>query len=237
MSAAASKKNSANRPLTHWLAHWSPTSVIAVDADGQEHPIVVTKQKRKWDIAAKAVLEVDAVTVRAMSGEGLLATRTLRTIDSPATEEETQATPATPGGYDVTAVVQCVAREVREAVSESTKQLREMLGDVVRSQAAMLKDMSERHSASEKALLDAREQIMIEREERIAEREEAAAKAEAESDKAEQREQTELVKSVIGMAMQNPDVVSKIAGAFNGKASPKVITQAAPPAPPVKPNA
>jgi hypothetical protein len=212
--------------------------VIAVDADGQEHPIVVTKQKRKWDIAAKAVLEVDAVTVRAMSGEGLLATRTLRTIDSPATEEETQATPATPGGYDVTAVVQCVAREVREAISESTKQLREMVGDVVRSQATMLKDMSERHSASEKALQDAREQIMLEREERIAEREEAAATAEAESEKAEKREQTELVKSVIGMAMQNPDIVKTVTGAFtNGKAAKAIPQIVTPSTPPVKTDA
>lgn len=225
------KITTATKPLTHWLAHYAPSTVIAVDADGEEHPIVVTKQKRKWDIVAKAVMAVDAVTVRAMSPEGLLATRTLRTIEAPVGESETAATPATAGGYDVTAVVQCVAREVREAVSDATKAMREMVSDVVREQSKMLKDMSERHSAAEKALLDAREQIMIEREERIAEREAEAERAAQQVQESEARESRELVKNVIGMAMQNPDIVKTAMGALNG--SKKVPAIAAPaPTPP-----
>jgi 23S rRNA pseudoU1915 N3-methylase RlmH len=227
MSNQAPKKNSANRSITQWLAHWQPTSVIAVDADGEEHPIVVSKtQKRRWDIVAKAILEVDAVTVRAMSDEGLLATRTLRTVDPAIDEAETSATPATAGGYDVTAVVQCVAREVREAIADDRKATREMLADVLKAHTQMLKDMSERHSASEKALLDAREQIMIEREERIAEREEAAERAAAEAEKAEEKQQAELVKSVLQMAMQNPEGVKNLIGGLNGK--PKIAVTASP---------
>jgi hypothetical protein len=226
----------AAKSLTHWLAHYQPATVIAVDEDGEEHPIKVTKQKQKWNIAAKAIESVDAVTVRLVDADNaILATRKLRTVEIVQSEEENAATPATAGGYDVTAVVQCVAREVREAVSESTRAMREMVADVVREQSKMIKDMSERHSAAEKALLEARELIMVEREERIAEREDDAAKAQAAAENLEKREQAELVKSVIGLAMQNPDVVSKVVGAFNGKATTKVIAPAA--SPPVKPDA
>lgn len=229
MSAPA-KKQSANRPLTHWLAHWEPTSIIAIDADGQEHPIVVTKQKRKWDIAAKAVLEVDAVTVRAMSDAGLLATRTLRTVEAGPVEEETQATPATPGGYDVTAVVQCVAKEVREAVTEAFRAAQGMHATTTSELVMMVKQLGERHSQAEKALLEAREQIIIEREERIAEREAAAEQAAERAEQEEKKEQIDLVKHVLGLAAQNPGLVKEFMGSMNGKAA-KTIAVAATPAP------
>jgi hypothetical protein len=238
MPTSREKVQVATKPITHWLAHYAPTSVIAIDADGEEHEIAITKQKRKWDIVCKAIVSLDAVSVRLMKDKAVVATRTLRTVDAPDVDAETAATPATAGGYDVTAVVQCVAREVREAISESTKQLREMVGDVVRSQSQMLKDMAERHSAAEKALLDARETLMTEREERIAEREDLAAnaeaKAEAEAERTEKAQEQALVMKVIELA--GPKIMEKIASSMNGAAPAKAIAPS--PSPPVvKPDA
>ena len=238
MTTAVEKRKAATKPLTHWLAHYQPGTVIAVDEDGEEHPITITRSKQKWNIAAKAIESVDAVTVRCLDKDGgILATRKLRTVEVVQSEEEGASTPATPGGFDVTAVVSIVAKEFRE----TTAVMREMVADVVRAQAQMLKDMGERHSASEKALQDAREQIMLEREERLTEREEIAAKAEADAaDKIEREDKAQeqaLVMKVLDLA--GPKIMEVVGKSMNGAAPAKTISSAlpAPPAPVKKPDA
>jgi hypothetical protein len=61
-----------NTKLQYWLARHKPHSLIAVDEDGKEYKLSVSKKKNRWSLVIKAVAACNAVKLMAYDADGSL---------------------------------------------------------------------------------------------------------------------------------------------------------------------
>lgn len=183
MSTFAGAAAARSRSIPHWLAHHKPVQVVGIDAKGVAHEIAISESMtaKKWAIAWRTLQDVGAVTARALDANGkIIATTAIRypeedePDDTTATDDDDDeprahaapASPATAAGYDVTAVVQCVAREVRQATREGANEMREAFSDVLTAMTEVIKLATERLASVETTMHEMQMQQIEEREAR-----------------------------------------------------------------------
>jgi hypothetical protein len=209
------------RSVPHWLAHWKPASVVGVDVRGNEHEIVITATQKRWAVAWRALQDCEAVTARALDKRGkVIATTAIeRPDDEPTEDDEDDGTitdraqaPATAPGYDIVAVVQCVAKEVREASREGYSEAKQMCEAVIKELTSVVKLATERLEAAETTVHEIQTQQI------------EARRAELESES----ENGELVKALLPMLTDTIAKVKKTANGANGAAKPATTPASAP---------
>lgn len=63
-----------NTRLQYWLARHKPHALVAVDEDGKEYKLSVSKKKNRWALVGKAVAACNAVKLMAYDEKGELVT-------------------------------------------------------------------------------------------------------------------------------------------------------------------